>query len=69
MLESDSLRMVFKGKDYSLKIDKLLFVLSALKGEKVEFINQAQIENLMQHYCLYDEHFLENINKLKIEDK
>lgn len=50
---------------FNIKLDKLIYVLSKLENNNnLKFENQKQIETLMKKYNLFDEYFLENINKL-----
>ena len=51
-------------KTFDVEIDKLIYVLSRLERKKLEYKNQKQIETLLEKYDLFDEYFLENINKL-----
>lgn len=55
------IKISYKNKLYKIQKDKLLYVLSRLKSENVK---ESEIEELMEKYKLYDEYFLENINKL-----
>lgn len=50
--------------NYDIKIDKILFILSKLENKNIKFESFEQIEKLMKKYKLFDEYFLDNINKL-----
>lgn len=50
---------------FDIEIDKLIYVLQKLESnDTLKFENQKQIEDLMNKYGLFDEHFLKNLNKL-----
>lgn len=55
------IELSYKNKLYKLDKENLLFVLSKFENRKV---NTSEIDKLMEKYKLYDEYFLENINKL-----
>ena len=55
------IKISFNNKIYMIDKDKLKFVLTKLNNGKV---NDSEILELMNKYHLYDEYFLENINKL-----
>lgn len=68
MLKSAKLTLMFNDKKYEVEIDKLLVVLCALESKKINFESEEQIKALVEKYKLYDEYFLENINKLVIKN-
>ena len=49
---------------FNIESDKLIYVLSKLENKEIEFESQEQIEALMKKHGLFDEYFLENVNKL-----
>ena len=51
-------------RTFEIEIDKLTYVLSKLEGKNLKYKNQKQILTLLEKYGLFDEYFLENINKL-----
>jgi len=55
------LYILFKNKIYKIKKEKLLQTLSKLNNKSIK---EDEITTLMQKYKLYDEDFLENINKI-----
>ena len=62
--EQRSVKMIeitYNNKLYHIQKEKLTFVLEKLKGSKV---NENEIKELMKKFELYDEHFLEHVNKI-----
>ena len=55
------LTVEFENKKYFLEKNKLIYILEKLEQKEVK---EENIEELMNKYSLYDEEFLENINKL-----
>ena len=55
------INITLNNKDYSIDKEKLLFVLSRIKEDEVK---DEEIMELMEKYCLMDESFLKNVNKL-----
>ena len=55
------IRIVYKNKEYLIKRDRIMFVLSKLHNKN---INENKIIELMEKYRLFDESFLENVNKI-----
>ena len=55
------LTVEFENKKYFLEKNKLIYILEKLEQKEVK---EENIEELMNKYNLYDEEFLENINKL-----
>ena len=55
------IKIVFKKKEYFIEKDKIMFILSKLHDEKIA---ENMIIDLMKKYQLFDEDFLENINKI-----
>lgn len=49
------------GKTYKINKAKLINVLNRLNNE---YIDESNIEEFLEKFKLYDEYFLENINKL-----
>lgn len=60
----DDIEINFKNKNYNINLDKLLYVLSALAGEKITTRNSNEIINLMTRFNLFDETFFETIQRL-----
>jgi len=58
------MEVTFKDKIYKLDNKKVIYVLSRLTNKNLDNINEDEIVKLMKKYELYDEIFLENINKL-----
>ena len=56
------INITLNNKDYSIDKEKLLFVLSRIKEDEVK---DEEIMELMEKYCLMDESFLKNVNKLQ----
>ena len=54
----------FKNKKYYLEKDKLIFVLSKLENHALDKISEDEIKQLFEKYGLYDEVFLDNLNKI-----
>ena len=55
------IKIVYKNKEYLIQKDKVIFVLSHLQNAKIK---EEEIFDLMKKFQLYDENFLENINKI-----
>lgn len=55
------IKIVYKNREYSIQKDKIIFVLSKLQKKKIQ---ESEILDLMCKYKLFDEIFLENINKI-----
>ena len=53
--------ITFNEKEYLIDEDKLIYVLERITQRKVL---REEICILMEKYCLYDEFFLENVNRL-----
>ena len=59
------IKIKHEAKEFNIKIEKLIYVLSKLENNNnLKYENQEQIENLMEKYELFDEYFLNNINKI-----
>ena len=54
----------FKNKKYYLEKDKLIFVLSKLENHTLDKISEDEIMQLFEKYGLYDEVFLDNLNRI-----
>lgn len=52
----------FNKTKYSIEKSKIIRVLSKLNNS--EMISEQDIEELMVKFGLYDEYFLENVNRL-----
>ena len=55
------IKIVFKDKEYLISKDKVIFILEKLFCSKV---CEEEIIDLMKKYQLFDEIFLENVNKI-----
>lgn len=55
------MKILFNDKKYEINKKKLLYVLDVLNGSKVEC---KDIEKFMKKFKLFDEYFLENVNRL-----
>ena len=64
MKTSNFIIISFKGTDYKVNIKKLEAVFSYLEHKTVIFKNEKQISELLEKYDLYNEGFLENVNKV-----
>lgn len=53
-----------KNKKYSVNIEKLNFVISSLEGKKVIIKDENDAKVYFEKYELYDEIFLNNIDKI-----
>lgn len=60
-MEYRIMKILFDNKEYEINKEKLLYVLEKLECSKVENKN---IEKLMKKFNLFDEYFLENLNRL-----
>lgn len=61
------MKIDFKNKTYELEKEKVLVVLSKLCGkteQTLNSLNEEDIKSLMEEFELFDEIFLENINKI-----
>ncbi len=53
------------NKLYHIKKKNIIFVLEKLSGKRIkESTEEKEIRKLMRKYHLYDEYFLENVNKM-----
>lgn len=66
MSKKDIIEIEFNGRNYNIDLNKIILVLCALNGKKIETRDKTYIKELMKYYDLYDEYFLENINNLLI---
>ena len=55
------IKISFNNKEYFIDKEKLKFILEKLNGSKV---SDDEVLNLMKKFCLYDECFLEKLNKI-----
>ena len=55
------LTILYEEKKYKIEKEKLIYILEKLEKREVK---EEEIKLLMHKYCLYDEVFLKNINKL-----
>ncbi len=61
---ADFIIISFKNIDYKINTKKLEAVLSYLENRNIVIQNKKQVSELLEKYKLYDEGFLENINKI-----
>ena len=54
-------KITHNNKCYSVDKDKLVYILERLTNKKVE---EKEIRKLLKKYHLYDEYFLEHVNKI-----
>ncbi|MBR2069583.1 MAG: hypothetical protein IJ877_07480 [Candidatus Gastranaerophilales bacterium] len=64
MIKDDYIIIPFKGVKYNINVKKLELVLSKLENKEVILTNNNDVKELLRKYKLYDEYFLENINKI-----
>ena len=64
MKTADYTIISYKGVDYKIETEKLQIVFNYLEGKNVLIKDDSDIKNLLNKYKLYDECFLENVNKL-----
>jgi len=54
------LKVTHNKKVYHINKEKLSYIIERLSGEKVK---EKELKKYMRKFKLYDEYFLENINK------
>lgn len=64
MKTDDFIIISFKGVEYKINSNKLQIVLSFLENKKIIIKNDKQVSELLEKYSLYDEDFLERVNKI-----
>ena len=63
-LKSSSIMITFKGKNYNVDVDKLTYVIQKLEDKEIDFKSEEDIKYYLEKCKLYDEWFLENVNRL-----
>jgi len=66
---ADNLKIKLKDREYDIETKKILYVLKRLSefsGKKINCDNEKELIALMKEYKIYNEEFLENINKYLI---
>ncbi|MBQ8476307.1 hypothetical protein IJ531_04515 [bacterium] len=64
MITADCIMITLRGVKYQINVEKLKMILSILDNRKITTYDERELKALMRKYLLYDEGFLENINKI-----
>ena len=60
----NTITITFNNKNYNIEITKLMYAISRLEGKNVKYISELQAKAYMLKYHLYDDIFLDGINKI-----